>query len=89
MAAAVGPWLGRLPLEVRELIYQQVLVEKIEHRMKSAEVCHRIPHVHSINADTINHSMINTGTKSWPVLITHGATTPPSSEQTPPSTAKP
>lgn len=54
MAAAVGPWLGRLPLEVRELIYQQVLVEKIGHRMKSAEVIYRPHSVHSIYADTIN-----------------------------------
>ena len=54
MAAAVGPWLGRLPLEVRELIYQQVLVEKIEHRMKSAEVSNKIPRAQFVEADTIN-----------------------------------
>lgn len=49
-----GPWLGRLPLEVREVVYQYMLVEKMEHRMKSAEVSCSLLWVNPICANTIN-----------------------------------
>ncbi len=49
-----GSWLGRLPLEIREIIYQYALVDKVEHRMKSAEVSHSLRRMHPLRANTIN-----------------------------------